>query len=64
MLSITDRETLQDIRDAAESMVQPDANPLWAAAYLDLATAADRLDAMWARCILTSTLDCEGGPTA
>ena len=53
-MSITDRETLQDIRAAAESMVEGSA-PLWAAAYRNLALAADHLDAMWARTTIFST---------
>jgi len=49
MFSIQDREVLQDIRDAARSMVCIDTNPEWADAYRNLAIAADHLDAMWAR---------------
>ena len=54
MFSIKDRETLQDIRDAAESMVEGSAL-LWAEAYRNLATAADHLDAMWARTTIYQT---------
>lgn len=47
---IIERPFLQQLRAAAEGMASGNLNPSWARAYLDLADAADRLDAMQARC--------------
>ena len=47
---IIDRSFLQQLRRAAEGMASGNLNPAWARAYLTLADAADRLDAMQARC--------------
>lgn len=49
--NVIERVELRDIRNRAEKLGQyPGTNPLWAAAYRNLALAADHLDAMWARC--------------
>ena len=50
MLPITDRVFMQELRDTANGMCEGNLNPLWVRAYKDLADAADRLDAMQARC--------------
>lgn len=47
---IIERSFLQQLRSAAEGMASGNLNPAWARAYLNLADAADRLDAMQARC--------------
>lgn len=47
---IIERSFLQTLRSAAQGMASGNLNPLWVRAYLDLADAADRLDAMQARC--------------
>lgn len=49
------REKLQEIREKAlESEINVQ-NPFWKDAYLDLAKAADRLDAMIARTIIVES---------
>lgn len=57
MIPIIERPYLQELRDTAKGMVAGNLNPEWARAYQALADAADRLDAMEARC----TLPPEGG---
>ncbi len=52
MLLITERHFLQDLRKTAEGMDIGNFNSAWARAYPALADAADRLDAMQARCEL------------
>lgn len=47
--NITDRRLLQEIRDAAIDRSNLSTNPDWVRAYLALADAADKLDAMQAR---------------
>lgn len=47
---ILERSFLQQLRRAAEGMASGNLNPAWARAYLTLADAADRLDAMQSRC--------------
>lgn len=52
MLPITERTFMQELRDTANGMVAENLNPVWVRAYEALADAADRLDAMHARCEL------------
>lgn len=47
---IIERSFLQQLRAAAEGMASGNLNPTWARAYLNLADAVDKLDAMQARC--------------
>lgn len=54
---IIQRSFLIQLRDAARGMATENLNPDWARAYLALADAADRLDAMHARC----TVQPQGG---
>lgn len=49
-IPIGDRGFLQELRDTAAGMAAGNLNPDWVRAYLALADAADRLDAMDARC--------------
>lgn len=56
-INILERETLQQIRDAAYGMASGNLNPMWQQAYLNLAVAADHLDAASAR----STIAPDGG---
>jgi hypothetical protein len=44
------REKLQEIREEASVKREQAVNTLWVDAYADLVNAADRLDAMTARC--------------
>lgn len=53
---IIERAFLQQLRSAALGMASGNLNPLWARAYLALADAADKLDAMQAR----STVSAQG----
>jgi len=56
MLPITERSFMQDLRDTANGMsICGIMNREWARAYEALADAADRLDAMQARCELPPT---------
>lgn len=63
---IIDRQFLQKIRDAAIAMTHGNLNPTWVRAYLSLADAADKLDAMNARITVESQnciapdCDCDG----
>ncbi len=50
MISITERLFMQELRDTAIGMCAGNLNPDWVRAYEALADAADRLDAMQARC--------------
>lgn len=43
------REELQGIEQRAAGMANKDINPFWRRAYLNLADACDRIDAMTAR---------------
>ena len=52
MLPITERAFMQELRDTANGMAVGNLNPDWVRAYEALADAADRLDAMQARCEL------------
>jgi len=49
MRNTFEREELQGIRDRAENIAGTVANYGWKRAYIELADAADRLDAMEAR---------------
>ncbi len=49
-VTMLDREKLQEIRAAAQEEAEIACNPLWVDALTDLANAADRVDAMTARC--------------
>lgn len=49
MVPIIERPFLIDLRDTANGMASHNLNPDWKRAYLALADAADRLDAMQAR---------------
>lgn len=49
-IDLKNRNCLQAIRELAENAAENVENPFWSNAYADLATAADRLDAMEARC--------------
>ena len=51
-LNILDREFLIWLRENAQNIAESDINPSWRRAYLALADAADRLDAMQSRCIV------------
>lgn len=53
------REELIEIRERAESLAREKINPLWQRAYLALADAADKLDAMEARTIITKQIEQE-----
>ena len=53
MLPITERSFMQELRDTANGMTFGNLNPDFVRAYAALADAADRLDAMQARCELT-----------
>ncbi len=53
MLPITDRTFMQELRDTANGMTFGNLNPDFVRAYAALADAADRLDAMQARCELS-----------
>ena len=59
---LIDRENLQAIRDEAIGMATGNLNPDWVRAYLNLADAADRLDAMQARCEIISHYDKDKEP--
>jgi hypothetical protein len=48
------RVALQKIRKEAKELADRVDNPYWVAAYMDLANAADRLDAMTARSSVVS----------
>lgn len=52
MLPITERTFMQELRDTANGMAAGNLNLDWVRAYESLADAADRLDAMQARCEL------------
>ena len=52
MMLITERSFMQELRDTAKGMAIGNLNPDWVRAYEALADAADRLDAMQARCEL------------
>jgi len=56
-LNILDREFLIWLRESAESVAQGNLNPSWRRAYLALADAADRLDAMQSRCTIHNWSD-------
>ena len=58
---ILERSFLQQLRRAAENMAAGKLNPSWQRAYSDLANAADRLDAMQARCTAQQTWS-DGSP--
>ena len=62
MLPITERSYLQELRDTAQGMSTGNLNPEWAKAYQDLTSAADRLDAMHARCEVQIRSWCAGDP--
>lgn len=62
MLSIINRQFLQELRDSAEGMVSRNPNPDWRRAYQQLADAADRLDAMEARSQLSPPEGGKEGP--
>ncbi len=50
MISLTKREDLQDLRELAINAANVDGvNVIWARAYIEIADAADRMDAMIAR---------------
>ena len=53
---INDRSFLQQVRNAAMGMASGNLNPDWVRAYLGLADAADRLDAMQARSTAYETI--------
>jgi len=57
MFDLTKRNNLIDLREAAEQMIVDGTSPSWKRAYEDLAAAADRLDAMKARCELRVEAD-------
>ena len=52
-MNIHDRQYLQELREAAESYGKEVPNPHWKHAYIELAMAADRCDAIIARCTHT-----------
>jgi len=56
-VNIIHRPFLQELREEANGMASGNLNPDWTRAYLALADAADRLDAMQAR----STIPPVGG---
>lgn len=60
---IIERPFLQQLRDAANGMASGNLNPDWVRAYHSLADAADRLDAMQARCTIPETRWGDGSPT-
>jgi len=45
-----DRVSLTDIRESASMQIPLTVEPAWKEAFAELARAADRLDAMMARC--------------
>ena len=49
-IDLKNRNCLQAIRELAEAQADKAENPFWLGAYADLAKAADKLDAMEARC--------------
>lgn len=59
MIPIIQRQYLQELRDTAKGMAHGNLNPDWVRAYLDIADAADRLDAMEARCAVTPDGTCK-----
>lgn len=58
-IDLQDRNYLQNLRKTANIMAGNVLNELWVRAYIDLADAVDRLDAMQAR---TSVIQSEGRP--
>jgi len=49
-MNVNDRKFLMELRDRAEGYAEEVPNPHWKHAFNELAMAADRCDAMIARC--------------
>ena len=57
-MNINERQFLQELREAAESREKQVLNPHWKYAYIELAMAADRCDAIIARGAATEEQPC------
>ena len=59
-MNINERRFLQELREAAENYGKQVPNPHWKHAYIELAMAADRCDAIIARGTNTENTDRQG----